>query len=123
MSGFKQRLTSGYRLPGWRAWAGLIIGPIVWGTHHQLGSNLSFAACDRAPDRISLVAGIIAVVVLAAAGWLAWSSWRSAGGTAADEADALEIFVPLLSVMAVTLFALTILVQVLADLILPPCFG
>ena len=119
----KERMSFGYRLPGWRAWAGMIIGPIVWGMHHQLGSNLSFAACDRAPNPISLIAGIVALLVLIATGWLGWSAWRQAGGTSAGEADALEVFVPLLSVMAATLFALTILVQLLADLILPSCFG
>lgn len=122
MSGSKER-SFGYPLPGWRAWAGLILGPIVWGVHHQLGSNLSFAACDRHPQGVSLTAGVIGLLILAVGGWLAWTSWRNAGGVATEEAEALEVFVPLLSIMAATLFALTILVQLLADIILLPCFG
>jgi hypothetical protein len=110
-------------LPGWRAWSALIVGPIVLGLHHQLGSNLSFAACDRGPDHILLIVGVIALLILAATGWLAWQSWQDAGGTAAEEAEVLQIFVPLLSVMAATLFGLTIFVQLLADIILPSCFG
>jgi hypothetical protein len=123
MTGFKERLSFGYALPGWRAWAGLIVGPLVWGLHHQLGSNLSFAACDRDPNDVALIAGLVGIVVLGASGWLGWKSWRDAGGVAAAEAEVLTVFIPLLSVMAATLFGLTILVQLLADLILPPCFG
>jgi hypothetical protein len=123
VTGSKERLSFGYPLPDWRAWAGLIVGPIVWGLHHQLGSNLSFAACDRNPHGISLIAGIIALLILATSGWLAWTSWKAAGGTADEEAEALKVFVPLLSVMAATIFSLTIFVQLLADIILPPCFG
>jgi fatty acid desaturase len=117
-----KRRTVTFNAPGWRSWAGLIVSPIVWGLHHQLGSNWSFAACDRGPDVIALIAGVIALIAICAAGWLGWRAWRNAGGTADDEADALEVFVPLLSVMAATLFALTIFVQLLAVIILPSCF-
>jgi hypothetical protein len=120
MTGSKQRLGLD-RVPGWRAWAGLIVGPVMWGLHHQLGSNLSFAACDRGPNNVALIAGIIAMVIIGVSGRLGWVCWKDAGGDA--EADALEIFIPLLSVMAAVLFALTILVQLLADIILPSCFG
>jgi hypothetical protein len=117
-----RRRTYPFNTPGWRSWTGLIVSPIVWGLHHQLGSNWSYAACDRGPDVISLIAGVIALIVIGAAGWLGWRAWRKAGGAADDEADALEVFVPLLSVMAATLFWLTIFVQLLADIILPSCF-
>lgn len=117
-----KRRTYPFNTPGWPSWAGLVVSPIVWGAHHQLGSNWSYAACDRGPDVISLIAGVIALVLIGAAGWLGWRAWRNAGGAADDEADALEVFVPLLSVMAATLFGLTIFVQLLADIILPSCF-
>lgn len=116
------RTVMGLSVPGWRAWLGLIVGPVVWALHHQLGSNLSFAACDRGPDRIALLTGMGGLIAIFVSGALAWSSWRQAGGTAIEEAEALEVFVPLLSVMAATLFGLTILVQLLADVILPSCF-
>lgn len=111
-----------YHRPGWRSWAGLIVAPIVWGLLHQLDSNWSFAVCDRGPDVISLITGVIALIVISGTGWLGWRAWRNAGGAADDEADALEVFVPLLSVMAATLLGLTIFVQLLADIILPSCF-
>lgn len=123
MNGLKQRSRFGMSVPGWRAWAGLIVAPIAWGIHHQLGSNLSYAACDRGPDAISLVVGVGLLAVIAVAGALGWQAWKHAGGVEVDEADALEVFIPLLSVMAATLFALTIFVQLLADLILPSCFA
>lgn len=123
MTRSSERPGFGFRAPGWRAWAGLIVAPIVWGAHHQLGSNVAFVACDRGPDTLSLIAGVIGLVFIAASGWIGWKSWRDAGGRATDEADALALFVPLLSVMAATIFGLTILVQLSADFILPPCFG
>jgi hypothetical protein len=123
MNGSKYRSAFGMSVPGWRAWAGLLVAPLAWGLHHQLGSNVSFAACERGADTISLIAGIVALAVIAATGWLGWQSWRTAGGVEVEEADALEVFIPLLSIMAATLFALTIFVQLLADLILPSCFG
>ncbi|MBM0108054.1 hypothetical protein JM946_25260 [Steroidobacter sp. S1-65] len=123
MTSFKERMSFGLRLPGWRAWTGLVLAPMAWGFHHQFGSNYSFAACDRGPNAVSLIAGAIALAVIVATGWLGWRSWRSAGGFAAEEADALEVFIPLLSVMSATLFGLTVLVQMLADIILPSCFG
>lgn len=118
----KQRRAFAYDVPGWRAWAGLIVSPAAWALHHQLGSNWSYAACDRGPNAVALIAGAIALIVIVASGALAWRAWRNAGGAADDEADALVIFVPLLSLMAATLFALTIFVQLLADIILPSCF-
>lgn len=123
MNGSKQRRASGMSMPGWRAWAGLIVSPVAWGFHHQLGSNLSFAACDRGPDTIALTVGILLLLLIGAVGWLGWQSWKNAGGVEVEEADALAVFIPLLSVMAATIFALTIFVQLLADLILPSCFG
>lgn len=111
-----------FNAPGWRSWLGLIVSPIVWGVYHQLGSNWSHAACGRGPDVISLIAGVSALIVIVIVGGLGWRAWRNAGGAADDEADALEVFVPLLSVMAATLFGLTIFVQLLADIILPSCF-
>jgi hypothetical protein len=123
MNSPKQRSGFGMSVPGWRAWAGLVVAPVAWGFHHQLGSNMSYAACDRGPDTVALTAGLIALLVIGTAGWLGWQSWKSAGGVEVEEADALEVFIPLLSIMAAALFALTIFVQLLADLILPSCFS
>lgn len=108
--------------PGWRAWLGLIISPAIWGVHHQLGSNWTFAACDRGPNAIALVAGVIALIAIGIGGALAWHHWRGAGGATAEEADALDVFISSLSLMAATLFGLTVAVQLLADIILPSCF-
>jgi TRAP-type C4-dicarboxylate transport system permease small subunit len=123
MSDAKPKLGIGSSVPGWRAWAGLVVGPIAWGIHHQLGSDVSYAACDRGPDVIALAVGLVLLVTIGAAGWTSWRSWKTAGGMHVEEADALEVFIPLLSVMGAILFALTIFVQLLADIIIPSCFG
>ncbi len=123
MNGSKSRLSFGMSVPGWRAWAGLVVGPIAWGIHHQLGSNLSYAACDRGPDMIALIVGLVALAAIGLAGWLGWRAWQRAGGMEVEEADALEVFIPLLSITSATMFALPIFVQMLADLIVPSCFA
>ena len=108
---------------GWRAWLGLIVSPVAWAFHHQLGSNFAFAACDRGPDIVALLAGGVAIALIAVAGWLGWRSWKHAGGALGADSEELGHFLPLLSVMAAGLFGLTIAAQWFANLLLPSCFG
>jgi hypothetical protein len=106
----------------WRATCALYVSPLVWALHHQVGSNVAFAACERRPHLLAIWLGIVAIGVIAASGVVAWRAWRQAGGSTREDAEPLGIFFPLLSVMTAVLFALTIAVQLIADVLLPPCF-
>jgi hypothetical protein len=108
---------------GWRGWAGLVAAPLAWALHHQVGGDLNFAGCARGGGQGTLVAiGLIALAVAAAATALSLGAWRRAPEPDEDGRTPLRRFVPALGVMAGGLFGLTILVQILAALILPPCF-
>lgn len=107
----------------WHGTASLIVSPLAWALHHQLGSNVAFAACQQAPDRVAIVAGIGALLLILGSGWIAWRAWRQAGGSLRQPAEQLSIFIPLLGWRAAALFAMPIAVQLLADLLVPPCFG
>jgi hypothetical protein len=108
---------------GRRGGAGLIVAPLAWALHHQVGANWSFAACDRDPGRLSMVLGTLAVVAMLIAAMVAWREWRRVGGSWTHNADTLATFVPLLSLMACVAFGLPVLVQLMATVLLPPCFG
>jgi hypothetical protein len=104
-------------------WASLIVAPLAWAVHHQLGSNFAFAACERGSARLAALAGAVLLLIVLASGWRSWRMWRRAGGDSAQDHEALERFVPLLGWMSAVLFALPIAVQLIADLLVPPCFG
>lgn len=111
---------SGKRFAGW---ASLVIAPLAWAVHHQLGSNFAFAACERGAPGVAALLGVALLLLVMATGWSSWRSWRRVGGAAGEDNEALERFVPLLGCMSAVLFALPIAVQLLADLLVPPCFG
>jgi hypothetical protein len=106
-----------------RGIAGLIVAPLAWALHHQVGSNWSFAACARDPGVVSMVVGAAAVAAMLVAAFLAWREWRRVGGSWTENAETLARFVPLLSLMACLAFGLPVLAQLMATVLLPPCFG
>jgi hypothetical protein len=102
---------------------GLLVGPLAWAAHHQFGSNWSFAACGRSPQDWALLAGLLALSCIVVAGWLSWRVLPKRQHRGAEGDEPMPRFVPLLSVMSAALFGATICMQLLADLIVPPCFG
>lgn len=96
-------------------WAGLVAGTLAAGFAHQFGSEGTFDKCHAvAPGPVLLVA---------AAGFLicaftGLASWRSLRG----EEDIARRIVASISVGCAALFALAILLPMIASLVLPPCF-
>jgi hypothetical protein len=107
---------AGFR-DAWGAWAGLVVAPLAWLAHHQIGGDLNFADCSRGRPVVLIAIGVAMLAVTVAATVISLLAWRRSGreGSAAG-------FIPVLSIMAGGLFGLTILVQILAAAILPPCF-
>jgi hypothetical protein len=101
----------------------LVVAPLTWALHHQLGSNLAFAACEQSTPRTTLIVGVGALALIAWVGGIAWSAWRRKHDALGMSTEELDVFIPLLGWMAALLFGLTILVQLLANVLLPPCFG
>ena len=97
-------------------WAGLVgafLGAMV--QHQGIGDALHFR-CGPGMGRADVIAGVVAVVVMALGGAISWSALR------ADRSDAgTRRFVAQLSLMAVALFMLMVVWQTLAGLIVPSC--
>jgi TRAP-type C4-dicarboxylate transport system permease small subunit len=106
---------------GWRSSCALYVPPLAWALHHQIGSNIAFAACERAPHVVAIVIGLIGIGLIAISGAFAWGAWRRANRDAHAESESLATFVPLLGIMNAALFALPIAAQLIADIVLPPC--
>lgn len=107
--------------PDWRAWAGLIGGPLAWALHHQGGSNFNYADCRAWGGGAVALTGALALLAVSAAAWVSWSAWRKAGGAAGVSHEPPGRFVAGLSLMTAALFALTILIQTAAGLLVPAC--
>jgi hypothetical protein len=109
-------------LPSWRGWAGLVGAPIAWGLHHQAGAYLNFWDCGRGQGGPIALLGAACLAVTVGLGLISYGAWRGAGGGEANTEAPSGRFIPLLSVMTCGLFALTLLLQIGASLILPSCF-
>lgn len=102
----------------WGGWAGLVAAPLAWLAHHQFGSDLNYADCKLGQPALPIAVGLAALAVTIAATAVSFSAWRRSAGEARPNAG----FIPVLSLMAGGLFGLTIIVQTVATVILPPCF-
>ena len=94
-------------------WAGLFAGPIAWAVSTQLNYALASWECEHGKRIVPFVALGLAVLALLG-GLLSWRSRKAGdGGT--------EQFLATLGVLAAALFALVILMQGAAGLILNGC--
>jgi hypothetical protein len=98
-----------------RAWAGLVVAPVAWAAHHLIGGDLNFADCQAGNGLTLLLIGVAALAIVALGAVLSF-------GTSRATRPQTTRFIAALSLMASALFALTILVQIVAALTLPPCF-
>jgi hypothetical protein len=55
-----------------RLWSGMLAGPLVWLALLQTNYVLSYVACEQRQTWFLHVATLVAVMVVAAAGFLAW---------------------------------------------------
>jgi hypothetical protein len=109
----KTRLLSG----GWRGWAGLVASPAAWAIHHQVGAYLNFTDCRTGGAAVIVLVGLACLAVALLGGWLSFGAWR-----ALPETRGSPRFIATLGLMSGVLFSLTILMQMAAAAILPPCF-
>jgi len=106
------------RTQSWRAWAGLVAAPIAWTLHHQTGSDLNFAHCGAGNGGTLMLIGLAALLIAVAGGVVSLGVVR----TGSPPPEKLNRFIGALSLMIAGLLSLTILMQMAAALILPPCF-
>jgi hypothetical protein len=103
------------------SWAGLLSGPSAWAVSTQLNYSLVPLQCD---DNITIVLPIALVLALLSltGGMLSWRARRRGGASFKQERTrGTETFVADISILAAALFALVILMQGAASLILDGC--
>jgi hypothetical protein len=104
-------------------WAGLAAGPACWAINTQLNYALVPRFCGRGLNTAPVIAAVLVAVSLAGAvwSWLAWSRYEGPGLQIPEQDGHPGYLLSGLGVAAGVLFALVILMQGLAGLILDPC--
>ena len=107
-------------------WAGLLAGPVVWLLQFQTNYTLVPILCRSGAHNVALHAVfVVALLLVASAGFLAWRNFRAAGDTdeGADESGvvARTRFMSLLGLCVTGIFFLVILAQWIASWVFGPC--
>lgn len=99
-------------------WAGAFFGPALWYAHQQGLGVLVYFNCRAAGPVVVVLASLVAIGGLAAAGW--WSSlvWRRRESP--PEFD-VRRFIAMLSVLSAGIFSLALIFQTLAGVLIPGC--
>jgi hypothetical protein len=105
-------------------WVAVLIGPIAWFLHQQVGYGVAAFACGRNGEvGLHVVTGI-ALLVPAVGAIIAWRTWARLArvGTAhEDETVARNRFMALGAGLSSLLFALVIVAQWVLTFFLRPC--
>jgi uncharacterized membrane protein YfcA len=97
-----------------KPWAGLLAGMLGAGGQHQLVSDSMHFDCRYGDSDIAI--GIAALVLIVIGALLSWSAVRRH-----PDPESPRRFVAHMSLMAAALFALMVLWQTMAGVILPAC--
>ena len=98
-------------------WAGLAFGTAGYFLAHQIGSDSTFQDCRVGSPLIVLLGTIIGLLVIGAG---ALGSWRIFGADAETPARKL---VAIVGLMACALFALGVILPLIASLVIPRCWA
>jgi hypothetical protein len=113
-----QAVTTGERFrDGFMPWAGLAFGTAGFFLAHQLGSDSVFQDC-RVGSPLMVIVATVAGLALIALGAL--GSWRIYSADA--EAPARKL-VAIVGLMASALFALGVVLPLVASLVIPRCWA
>jgi hypothetical protein len=104
-------------------WAGLAAGPACWAINTQLNYALVPWFCGRGLNVVPVIAAVLIAVSLAGAvwSWLAWSRYEGPSLQLPEQDGHPGSLLAGLGVAAGVLFALVIVMQGVAGLILGPC--
>ena len=98
-------------------WSGLVIGLVGTGLVHQFGSEGVFNHCAAASPVPIVIGAVVGIAVTLVAARISWSVVRNS-----SEGPSRRL-IGVVSVGAAALFAMTMLLPLLASLIIPPCFA
>ena len=98
-------------------WAGLALGTLGGGLAHQIGAESTFQDCAFSSPLMVVVATIVGLVLVALG---ALGSWRV---YAAEAETPARRMVAIVSLMACAIFALAIILPLIASLLIPRCWS
>ncbi|PBB52535.1 hypothetical protein CK223_29290 [Mesorhizobium loti] len=103
------------------SWGGLLSGPLAWAVSTQLNYAVVEWQCARRIPVIPFIALVLAIMSLVG-GALSWRARQQGGASFKPERTrGTEAFVANLSILTAVLFALVIIMQGAASLILDEC--
>ena len=97
-------------------WAGIALGTLGAGLAHQLGSDSTFQDC-RVGSPLIVIIGTIVGLALIALGAL--GSWRVYDG---DGETPARRMLAIVSLMASAIFAMAVILPLIASLVIPRCW-
>ena len=104
--------------------AGVLGGPLAWFASQQVSYMLVPWACHGGPVIAIHLANLVALALVALAGWFSWRDLRSAGPNVSDERAPPEGRQRFLAMMGLTLsglFGLVIIAQTTGAFFFGPC--
>ena len=101
--------------PRWRPVIALLLPPLVWFLFQQGLSGLMRGRCDAGGPFVGPLWGGSGLILCGLALWLAWTAGIRADGRP------VSTFVARMAMLGASVFALAILFQTLATLIVPSC--
>lgn len=103
------------------SWAGLAVAPAAWAMSTQLNYALVPLQCAGQWSAIPAISLLLALLALLGGRW-SWQAWLRGGASSKEERTVdTERFVAAVAVLLSALFALTILMQMAASLVLDSC--
>lgn len=105
-------------------WTGVLAGPILWLFSFQANFTLAPWACDFKNKAALFVVNILALILVAASGWIAWREWNAVGKEwpgGAGGALARERIMAGGGLLMSTMFFIVIVAQAVPNLILGAC--
>jgi hypothetical protein len=106
-------------------WAGVLLAPLAFLLNLQVTYMLVALECDNATPWLH-ASSLLMLLLALGGGWLAWRDWRRTGGGRPGDGGGVvprSRFLAVMGLMTSALFALIILMQWVAVLLLQPCRG
>jgi hypothetical protein len=102
---------------GFMPWAGLTLGTLGAGLAHQLGSDSTFQDCSFSSPLVVIVGTIVGLLLIGAGALGSWSIYAAEG-----EAPARRT-VAVVGLMACGLYAIAVILPLIAALVIPRCWA
>jgi hypothetical protein len=96
-------------------WAGLALGTLGAGFAHQIGAETTFQNCRLGSPATIIIAAVVGLGLVALG---ALGSWRVCG----SEEAPVRRFVAIVGLMACAIYAVAIILPIIAALVIPGCW-